>query len=70
VPREGFTIEQIACAMEKAQIDPAMIYAFRKTGFIPSERNVDLFSDEEMARWDAAIAEFESLKLMVTGAGA
>ena len=47
-------------AMKKAGIDPAIIYAFEKTGRIVSEDNQNLLSDADMAEWEAAISEYRT----------
>ena len=66
-----FTMAQIAEAMELAGTDPAMIYAFRKTEIMPCEDTIGLFSPEQLAAWDAAIAEYDELHgVAAKGAGA
>ena len=67
----NFSVDQIAEAMELAGIDPARIHAFRKTEIMPCENTLGLFSPEQMAAWDAAIAECEAQHgVAVQGAGA
>jgi hypothetical protein len=39
-------------------IDPALIYAFKKTGRIVTAKNKRLLSEEEMAEWEDAIDEY------------
>jgi hypothetical protein len=38
-----------------------MIYAYQKTGLMPSTANQDLLSESDLEEWDAAIAEYHSL---------
>lgn len=45
-------------AMEAAGIDPAIIYAFQKTGRIVSEENVGQLTDAELEEWQNAIDEY------------
>ncbi len=46
--------------MKAAGIDPAIIHAFEKTGLIVTEENQKLIPEEDLAEWDAAIAEYEA----------
>lgn len=46
-------------AMEQAGIDPAKIYAFRRTGRIVTEDNVRVLSQQDLDEWQAAIEEYE-----------
>ena len=51
---------QTVQAMQKAGIDPAIIYAYEKTGgLLVTEQNKHLISDRDLAQWQAAIAEYE-----------
>lgn len=45
-------------AMEKVGIDPALIYAFEKTGRIVSEDNMNQLTDAEIEAWHDAIDEY------------
>jgi hypothetical protein len=45
-------------AMKQAGIDPAIAYAFEKTGLLVTEANQSLISDADMAEWRAAIDEY------------
>lgn len=45
-------------AMREAGIDPAMIYAYMKTGLIVTEYNQKILSARDLAEWDNAIAEY------------
>ena len=46
--------------MKKVGIDPAIIYAFEKTGRLVSEQNQHLLSDVELAEWNNAIDEYRA----------
>jgi hypothetical protein len=48
-----------AQAMKQAGIDPALIYAYEKTGRLITEDNQHLLSDADLAEWNAAIEEYE-----------
>lgn len=50
----------IVQAMKHAGLDPAMIYAFEKTGLVVTEENEHLLSEKDLAEWEAAIAEYEA----------
>lgn len=45
--------------MKEAGMDPAIIYAFEKTGLLVTEQNQHLISEEDLAEWGAAIDEYE-----------
>jgi hypothetical protein len=45
--------------MKASGLDPAFIYAFEKTGLLVAEQNQHLISDADLAKWDAAIEEYE-----------
>jgi hypothetical protein len=49
---------RIVEAMAKAGINPALIYAFKKTGRIVTAMNKELLSQQEMAEWEDAIDEY------------
>lgn len=49
--------------MKEAGIDPAIIYAFEKTGLMVTEANEHLISDVDLNEWDEAITEYE-MKLL------
>ena len=51
--------EKTVAMMEEAGIDPAMIYAFKKTGRIVTEENMKFLSEKDLEEWQAAIDEFE-----------
>ena len=46
-------------AMKKAGVDPALIFAYEKTGLILSDHNVNKMPDVDIAEWEAAISEYE-----------
>jgi hypothetical protein len=52
---EHWTVE----AMKKAGVDPALIYAFEKTGLVLNDQNGDKVPDTDISEWDEAIAEYE-----------
>jgi len=45
--------------MQAAGIDPAIIYAFEKTGRLVTADNRHLIPERDLAEWDAAIREYE-----------
>ena len=47
-------------AMKKAGLDPAIIYAFEKTGLLVTEENEHLLPEKDLAEWEAAIDEYEA----------
>jgi len=54
---EHLTVE----AMKKADIEPALIYAYEKTnGLLLNDRNENMALDADIAEWEAAINEYES----------
>ncbi len=44
--------------MSKAGLDPEFIYAYSKTGLMPSDENKHLLSEEDWVEWEAAITEY------------
>lgn len=46
--------------MKAAGLDPAFIYAYGKTGLLVTEENQHLISDQDLAVWQDAIAEYQS----------
>jgi hypothetical protein len=46
--------------MKRAGIDPALIYAYEKTGRLVTEDNQQLLSNADLAEWEAAIEEYEN----------
>ena len=53
---EHFIVE----AMKKAETDPAVIYAFEKTGLLVTEANEHLISEVDRAAWEAAVLEYRA----------
>ena len=51
--------DELAFTMVRAGFDPAIIYAFRKTGLIVTEMNKGKLLPEDLAEWHAAIDEYE-----------
>jgi len=49
-------------AMVAAGIDPRLIYAFRRTGLLVSEENLDRLSSRDLREWRAAIEEYDRLQ--------
>ena len=49
---------EIVQAMKQAGLDPAMIYAFERTGLLVTEENEHLLSEADLAEWEAAIDEY------------
>lgn len=53
-------VAAMAEAMEQAGIDPAKIYAFRRTGLVVTEDNARFLTPEDLAEWRAAIEEYKT----------
>jgi hypothetical protein len=53
---------RITAQLEQAGADPALIYAFRKTGILLEEANEHRATEQELATWKAAVAEFKKRK--------
>jgi hypothetical protein len=47
-------------AMKQAGLDPAIIYAFEKTGLLVSEANEHVISEKDRAEWEAAVLEYRA----------
>ena len=47
-------------AMKKAGLNPAIVYAFEKTGLLVTEENQNLLSKKDIAEWEAAVLEYEA----------
>ncbi|OWK45527.1 SEC-C metal-binding domain-containing protein [Fimbriiglobus ruber] len=47
-------------AMKEAGIDPAIIFAYEKTGRLVTESNQNFLSDADLDEWQAAIEEYEA----------
>ena len=48
-------------AMEKAGTRPEIVYAFRKTGLLVTEDNIDQLPQSSLAEWEAAVEEYFAL---------
>jgi hypothetical protein len=46
--------------MKTAGLDPAIIFAYEKTGRLVTEENQNLLSDADLDEWNAAIEEYEA----------
>ena len=46
--------------MKQAGLDPAVIYAFEKTGLLVTEANEHLIADKDRAEWEAAVLEYRA----------
>ena len=53
---EHFMVE----GMRQAGLDPAIVYAFEKTGLLVTEDNQHLISDADRAEWEAAVREYQA----------
>jgi hypothetical protein len=47
-------------ALTSAGVDPSIIYAYHRTGFLVSEENLHLLSPDELEEWKAAIEEYKN----------
>jgi hypothetical protein len=55
----GVALDLLATLMGQAGIDPAAVYAFKKTqGLLPT--GTHRLTDDEMAEWDDAILEYDA----------
>jgi hypothetical protein len=55
-------LSDVLKVLEDAGVDPAKIYAFRKTGRLVFEGNEHLFPARDLEEWYAAIKEYEKTK--------
>ena len=51
--------DEVVKAMQVAGIPPALIYAYKKTGFMVTEANRDLMDKKNLEEWTEAIDEYE-----------
>ncbi|MGA8596505.1 MAG: hypothetical protein WB676_17485 [Bryobacteraceae bacterium] len=51
---------EITRAMSLAGIEPAKIYAYKKTGLLASSENWELLSEQDRAAWNQALDEYEA----------
>lgn len=56
---EKYTREEVAWAMRAEGVEPALVYAFERTGLLVTEETQSLFSEASLGRWDAALREFD-----------
>ena len=59
-------MSELVKTMRKAGIDPRVIYAIKKTGRIVTKQNMRLLSESDLAEWDAALSEYDSLHPIAT----
>ena len=52
--------EEICEAMRQANVPPAIIYAYRKTGRIVTKENLQLLTRDELSEWKSAVEEYYS----------
>ena len=52
---------ELSQAMLTAGIDPAIIYAFEKTGFLVTEDNQESLSDLDLEEWREAVEEYNAM---------
>ncbi len=58
VVKEGMSY--LARGMRETGVDPAYIYAFEKTGLMPTDVNRDLMSTKDVEEFNAAIDEYRA----------
>jgi hypothetical protein len=51
---------EVVRAMSVAGIEPAKIYAYKKTGLLPSAENWKLLSPQDRSEWNQALDEYET----------
>ena len=51
---------EITRAMNLAGIEPSKVYAYKKTGLLPSAENWELLSEEDRAAWNQALEEYDA----------
>src|ERR1043166_1961243 len=61
LPQEEFD-EVMEEVMHAVKVDPARIYAWKKTGRLITEANLDLLPDNELSKWGDAIKEDRRIK--------
>jgi hypothetical protein len=60
IPHSEHLEHMMVEAMKEAGLDPAIIYAYEKTGRLVTEDNQHLLSEADLDGWAAAIAEYEA----------
>jgi len=63
VPAIEELVKKLLASMKKAQVDPAFIYAFGKTGLIVVSENMDSLTGAEIQLWQEAIDEYRALQI-------
>ncbi len=56
----GTAMPRLVTAMHTVGIDPALIHAYQETGVLVSEGNEDLWSVNDLRRWEAALERYRS----------
>ena len=51
---------EVTRAMAEVRIDPAFIYAYRRTGLIVSAENYALLPEKDRLEWESALAEYRA----------
>jgi len=59
-PSQEELIKQLLASMKKAQVDPAFIYAFNKTGLIVVSENMDFLTGDDLQMWQEAVDEYRT----------
>jgi hypothetical protein len=53
-------VEETAALLKKVDVNPAVIYAFKKTGMIIDNFNMHYYSSAEILEWNKAIEDYEA----------
>jgi hypothetical protein len=53
-------VEEIAALLKKVDVNPAVIYAFKKTGLLIDDYNMHFYSSWEIQAWNKAIDDYEA----------
>ncbi len=59
---QGFVDARLLMLLEEAGTDPAIIYAFQKTGLLVEDANEHRFGERELNTWKAALDEYKRRK--------
>ena len=51
-------MQALVAAMEAVGVDAAVIHAYEQTGILVGEGDEDLWSADDLRRWEAAVAEY------------
>jgi hypothetical protein len=57
---QAFVDERLADNLARGGADPAVVYAFRKTGLLVSDRNEHATAAHDLAAWRAALADYKN----------